>query len=25
LNEILDLPAEELFNKSKYKPRRIWQ
>jgi gliding motility-associated lipoprotein GldB len=25
LYEILDLPAEELFNKSKYKPRRIWQ
>ena len=25
LVEILDLPAEELFNKSKYKPRRIWQ
>ena len=25
LFEILNLPAEELFNKSKYKPRRIWQ
>lgn len=25
LKEILSLPGEELFNKSKYKPKRIWQ
>ena len=25
LQEILSMPSQDLFNKSKYKPRRIWK